>query len=51
MANGLALFEALADGVERDLAQTLAPQLSLAMRITPAAETRALHPPQLLSAQ
>ena len=40
MANGLALFEALADEVERELAQTLAPHLSLAMRVTPAAAAR-----------
>ena len=51
MANGLALFEALADGVERDLAQTLAPHLSLAMRVTPAAQTRALQSPRLQSVQ
>jgi hypothetical protein len=37
MANGLVLFEALADGIERDIAQTLAPHLSLAIRVTPAA--------------
>jgi hypothetical protein len=37
MANGLPLFEALADGVERDLVQSLAPQLSLRMHVTPAA--------------
>jgi hypothetical protein len=37
MANGLPLFEALADGVERDLVQALAPQLSLRMHVTPAA--------------
>ncbi len=36
MANGLALFEVLADGVERDISQTLAPHLSLRMRVTPA---------------
>jgi hypothetical protein len=41
MANGLALFEALADEVERDIAQTLAPHLSLAMRVTPASAARA----------
>jgi hypothetical protein len=40
MANALPLFEALADGVERQLVQALAPQLSLRMRITPAAATR-----------
>jgi hypothetical protein len=51
MANGLALFEALADGVERDIAQTLAPHLSLVMRVTPAAETRALQSPRLQSVQ
>ncbi|MEJ1963043.1 MAG: beta-ketoacyl synthase chain length factor, partial [Gammaproteobacteria bacterium] len=37
MANGLPLFEALADGVERQVVQALAPQLSLRMQITPAA--------------
>jgi hypothetical protein len=37
MANGLPLFEALADGVERHLVQALAPQLGLHMRVTPAA--------------
>ena len=31
-----ALFEVLADGVERDISQTLAPHLSLRMRVTPA---------------
>jgi hypothetical protein len=35
MANGLTLFEVLADGVERDISQTLAPHLSLRMRVTP----------------
>jgi hypothetical protein len=37
MANGLPLFEALADDVERDVVQALSPQLSLRMRVTPAA--------------
>ena len=37
MANGLPLFEALADGVERQVVQSLAPELSLRMRLTPAA--------------
>jgi len=36
MANGLPLFEALADGVERHLVQALAPQLGLRMHVTPA---------------
>ncbi|MEP7244599.1 MAG: beta-ketoacyl synthase chain length factor [Gammaproteobacteria bacterium] len=39
MANGLPFFEALADGVVRDVAQSLAPRLSLKMRITPANAT------------
>ncbi len=37
MANGLPLFEALADGVERHLVQALAAQLGLRMHVTPAA--------------
>jgi hypothetical protein len=37
MRNALALFEALADGVERDVSQILAPQLVLRMRVTPLA--------------
>jgi hypothetical protein len=40
MANGLALFEALADGVERDVAQALAPQLTLHMHVIPGAARR-----------
>ena len=44
MANGLVLFEALADGVERDIVQTLGPNLSLAMRVTPGAAERSLQP-------
>jgi hypothetical protein len=39
MANGLTLFEALADGVERDISQTLAPHLSLRIRVTPGTVT------------
>jgi hypothetical protein len=52
MANGLVLFEALADDVERDIAQTLAPQLSLAIRVTPAAAVvRSAGAPPLQRAQ
>jgi len=51
MANGLTLFEALADDVERDIAQTLAPHLSLAMRVTPAAVARPLAAPLMQRAQ
>ena len=40
MANGLPLFEALADGVERQVVQSLAPELSLRMRVTPSAATQ-----------
>lgn len=35
MANGLPLFEALADGVDRQLIQALAPQLGLHLRVAP----------------
>ena len=51
MANGLAFFEALADGVERDIAQTLAPHLSLAMRIAPAEAARSADAPILQRAK
>lgn len=52
MANGLVLFEALADDVERDIAQTLAPHLSLAMRVTPvAAVARSIATPVLQRAR
>ena len=37
MANALPLFEALADGVERQVVQPLSPQLNLCMRVMPAA--------------
>jgi len=37
MANGLPLFEVLADGVERQVVQGLAPQLNLRMQVTPVA--------------
>jgi len=37
MANGLPLFEVLADGVERQMVQGLAPRLNLRMQITPVA--------------
>ena len=40
MANGLPLFEALADGVERHIVQSLAPQLGLHLRVTPASAAR-----------
>ncbi len=40
MANGLPLFEALADGVERHIVQSLAPQLGLHLRVTPASVAR-----------
>jgi Beta-ketoacyl synthase, N-terminal domain len=36
MANGLPLFEALADGIEREIIQTLAPALALRVRVAPA---------------
>ncbi len=42
MSNGLPLFEALADGVERQVVQALAPQLSLRMQVTPVASARAI---------
>jgi hypothetical protein len=41
MANGLPLFEALADGVEREVNQMLAPQLCLRMLVTPVVAARA----------
>jgi hypothetical protein len=34
MMNALPLFEALADGVAREISQLLAPRLSLRMRVT-----------------
>ncbi|MEJ0036468.1 MAG: beta-ketoacyl synthase chain length factor [Gammaproteobacteria bacterium] len=40
MSNGLPLFEALADGVEREVVQGLAPQLNLRMQVTPVAAAR-----------
>jgi hypothetical protein len=42
MSNGLPLFEALADGVERQVVQGLAPQLNLRMQVTPVAGMRAV---------
>ena len=42
MANGLPLFEALADGVERTVVQSLAPRLVLRMNLVPAAAVRPL---------
>ena len=42
MSNGLPLFEALADGVERQVVQGLAPQLNLRMQVTPVARVRAV---------
>jgi hypothetical protein len=42
MANGLPLFEALADGVERQVVQALAPQLNLLMQVTPLATARTI---------
>jgi len=51
MSNGLVLFEALADEVERDIAQTLAPHLSLTLHVTPAAAVRSLDVPRLQKAQ
>jgi hypothetical protein len=51
MANGLTLFEALADGIERDIAQTLAPHLSLRMRVTPASATNEVRQNLLQRAQ
>ncbi len=40
MANGLPLFEALADGVERQVVQPLAPNLNLRMQVTPVVRAR-----------
>jgi hypothetical protein len=40
MSNGLPLFEALADGVERQVVQGLAPHLNLRMQVTPVAGAR-----------
>ena len=40
MSNGLPLFEALADGMERQVVQALAPQLHLRMQVTPVASAR-----------
>jgi hypothetical protein len=40
MSHGLPLFEALADGVERQVVQGLAPQLNLRMQVTPLASAR-----------
>jgi len=51
MANGLALFEALADGVERDIVQTLAAHLALRMRVTPGTSARASQPKFFQKAQ
>ena len=42
MSNGLPLFEALADGVERQVVQALAPKLYLRMQVSPAAAVRAV---------
>lgn len=42
MSNGLPLFEALADGVEREVVQGLAPKLTMRMRVTPVASARAV---------
>jgi hypothetical protein len=42
MSNALPLFEALADGVEREVVQALAPQLNLRMQVSPAVAARAL---------
>ena len=39
MANGLPLFEVLADGVERDIVQIMAEHLALRMRVVPATVT------------
>jgi hypothetical protein len=40
MSHALPLFEALADGVERQVVQGLAPQLNLRLQVTPAAKAR-----------
>jgi hypothetical protein len=40
MSNGLPLFEALADGVERQVVQGLAPRLNLRLQVTPVAGAR-----------
>jgi len=37
MSNGLPLFEALADGIERQIVQGLAPKLNLRMQVSPTA--------------
>jgi hypothetical protein len=42
MSNGLPLFEALADGGERQVVQGLAPQLNLRMQVTPVASARTI---------
>lgn len=41
MSNGLPLFEALADGVERELVQALAPHFNLRMQVAPIAAAAA----------
>jgi hypothetical protein len=43
MRNALPLFEALADGVEREVSQLLAPRLALRMRLSPLAATAGLR--------
>jgi hypothetical protein len=47
MANGLPLFEALADSVEREVVQLLAPHLVLRMSVTPAAAARPIPQPPM----
>lgn len=51
MANGLPLFEALADGAERDIVQMLAPQLVLRMHVMPAAAVDHVRQGRLQRAQ
>lgn len=48
MSHGLPLFEALADGVERQVAQGLAPHFNLRLQVTPIAGARSVpeHPVQ-----
>jgi hypothetical protein len=47
LMNALPLFEALADGVERDVVQMLAPQLALRMRVLPSVSLASTAQPEL----
>jgi hypothetical protein len=42
MSNGLPLFEALADGVPREVVQALAPQFNLRLQVTPVPGARSV---------